>query len=137
MLEGLVGLIIWLCGNYFYYEFRKEGERSGFKRFIAFWMGFPLTIVSFLIVPMGKSPLLKAPPSEGDSLLEEIRRDRALRDMQERLELARGVGEPIGDPPPLSDDEVGEGGGDTSQDGAAEQSEEAEEGEGWKKLSME
>ncbi len=109
MLEGLVGLIIWLCGNYFYYEFRKEGERSGFKRFIAFWMGFPLTIVSFLIVPMGKSPLLKAPPSEGDSLLEEIRRDRALRDMQERLELAQGAGEPKADPPQVEDDPVGEG----------------------------
>jgi len=98
VLEGLVGLIIWLCGNYFYYEFRKEGERSGFKRFIAFWMGFPLTVVSLLIVPMGKSPLLKPPPSEGDSLLEEIRRDRALRDMQERLELSQGAGEPNADP---------------------------------------
>ena len=108
MLEGLVGLIIWLCGNYFYYEFRKEGERSGFKRFIAFWMGFPLTIVSLLIVPMGKSPLLKAPPSEGDSLLEEIRRDRALRDMQERLELSQGAGEPKVDSPELPDGPVGE-----------------------------
>ena len=108
MVEGLVGLIIWLLGNYFYYEYRKEGERSGLKRFVTFWMGFPLTVVSLLVVPLGKSPLLKAPPSEGDSLLEEIRRDRALRDMQKRLELSEGAAEPDAHPPQVADGPVGE-----------------------------
>ena len=42
-MEGLIGLLIWIAGNYFYYEYRKEGERSGFKRFVSFWMGFPLS----------------------------------------------------------------------------------------------
>ena len=112
MVEGLVGLIIWILGNYFYYEYRREGERSGLKRFVTFWMGFPLTVVSLLVVPLGKAPLLKAPPSEGDSLLEEIRRDRALRDMQKRLELSEGGAEPDAHPPHVADGPVGEGASD-------------------------
>lgn len=91
-MEGLIGLLIWIAGNYFYYEYRKEGERSGFKRFVSFWMGFPLTVVTMLVVPLGKSPLQVPPPSEGDSLLEEIRRDRALREGQGAAELPEGSG---------------------------------------------
>jgi hypothetical protein len=76
-LEELVGLVVWLLAVAVYVDARRKGLR-GFRRLVSFWMGFPATWLSFLVVSEGSQPLLAPPPDDEDALLEEIRRDRAL-----------------------------------------------------------
>jgi hypothetical protein len=80
VLEGLLTSIVWITANVAYRSCVREGER-GFKRFAAFWLGWPGTFVSAFSVRRGK----RVAKSEIDELagekelLMEIRRDRAHR----------------------------------------------------------
>ena len=86
MFGGLLGSLVWLAANVAYRSYVREGE-WGFKRFAAFCLGFPITLVSAFTVPEPKG-LRKAgrrdESGEERRLLLEIKRDRALRDARER-----------------------------------------------------
>lgn len=74
-LRQLVGLVVWLVSVAVYLDARRRGRR-GFTRFVAFWVGFPATWISWLVVREGTQPDIQPPPDDEMALLEEIRRDR-------------------------------------------------------------
>ncbi len=80
MLEGIATLVVWIVATTAYVSYVRDGER-GFKRLVAFWLGFPWTLCSAFIVQ--RSKLLPEPihdeEEEERALLLEIRRDRLLR----------------------------------------------------------
>ena len=80
MLERILGSLVWLMANLAYGSYVRDGER-GFKRFAAFWLGFPLTLCSAFVIP--RTRRLRVPrgdeSEEERELLLEIRRDRARR----------------------------------------------------------
>ena len=78
LVGQLVGLFVWLVANAVYVTSRRQGT-GGFRRFLAFWMGLPVTFFVMLLVPEGSQPALEPPPDDDDALLAEVRRDRALR----------------------------------------------------------
>lgn len=80
VLEGLLTSIVWITANVAYRSCVREGER-GFKRFAAFWLGWPGTFVSAFSVRRGKRVAKpEVDEMEGEeALLMEIRRDRARR----------------------------------------------------------
>lgn len=86
MLSGLLGSFVWVAANFAYRSYVRDGER-GFKRFAAFWLGFPITLVSSFVVPHAER--VRAPRrnelEEEHRLLLEIRRDRARRDERARV----------------------------------------------------
>ena len=80
MLEGILGSLVWFMANLAYGSYVRDGER-GFKRFAAFWLGFPLTLCSAFVIPRRRS-ITKSRRDEFEEeqeLLMEIRRDRARR----------------------------------------------------------
>ena len=83
MLSGLLGSFVWVAANFSYCAYVRDGQR-GFKRFAAFWLGFPITLISMFVAPHTRR--LRAPRrseiEEDHKLLLEIRRDRALREGQ-------------------------------------------------------
>ena len=81
MLEELIGTLVWLAANGLYIDLKRKG-RPGIPRLIFFWMGTPATWLWFFLVREGKKE--KALPRADDAqlLLEEIRRDKALRASQ-------------------------------------------------------
>ncbi len=93
MLEGILGGLVWVMANVAYGSMAGTGER-GFRRFVAFWLGWPGTLVSYFVIkPTRRVAEPKADPryraqlelEEERDLLLEIRRDRALR-------ISRGLG---------------------------------------------
>ena len=80
MLGGILGSLVWFMANLAYGSHVRDGER-GFKRFAAFWLGFPLTLCSaFVIKRRGRITKSRRDEFEEErELLMEIRRDRALR----------------------------------------------------------
>lgn len=80
MLEGILGSLVWVVANVAYGTYVRDGER-GFKRVLAFYLGFPGTLCSAFVIPRSK----RITNSRGDELEEErellmeIRRDRARR----------------------------------------------------------
>ena len=80
MLEGILGSLVWFMANLAYGSYVRDGER-GFKRFAAFWLGFPLTLCSAFVIT--RTRRLRVPGGdeleEERELLLEIRRDRARR----------------------------------------------------------
>lgn len=83
-LQILLGAIVWLVANVVYVDLRRKGLH-GFTRFAAFWAGTPTTWISFFVSHEGGVPKVQAPEDDdGLALLEEIRRDRALRSGDER-----------------------------------------------------
>lgn len=76
-VQGILGSAVWLMGNYLYLRYRREA-RGGFKRFAAFWLGWPLTMGTLFFVPEGSARRGRAPElsvdEEEQALLEEIRR---------------------------------------------------------------
>ena len=99
MLEGILGSLVWLMANVAYGSYVRDGER-GFKRFAAFWLGFPLTIFFADVIPRTRR-ITKSKRDEFEEereLLMEIRRDRARR-------LSRGQEEDEG-PDRAADDEA-------------------------------
>ena len=86
MLEGIVGSLVWIVANLAYGSYVRDGER-GFKRGLAFYLGFPGTLCSAFVIPRRKR-ITKSRRDEFEDeqeLLREIRRDRARR-------LSRGEG---------------------------------------------
>jgi hypothetical protein len=85
VLEAAVGSVVWILANVMYRAYVRDGE-TGFKRFAAFWLGFPYTILSNFVVPRPRSPRDRSLPGneaedaeEERDLLREIREDRLLR----------------------------------------------------------
>lgn len=77
MLEGIIGSLLSIVANILYIDLRRKG-RSGFSRFILFWMGVPLTFLWLFLVREGSAPELEEAPDDAEALLAEIRRDRRL-----------------------------------------------------------
>lgn len=78
LIQQLVAAVVWLVANGIYIDARRKGTR-GLHRFLAFWMGLPVTWVWLFTVRDGSQPAIAPPPDDEDSLLAEVRRDRALR----------------------------------------------------------
>ena len=53
MFNGLLGVFVWVAANFAYYSYVRNGER-GFKRLAAFWLGFPITLVSTFVAPQAE-----------------------------------------------------------------------------------
>lgn len=77
LVEELAGLVVWLLANWAYLGARRTGTR-GLRRFVAFWMGLPGTLLSLFLVKEGSQPKLAPPPDDEDALLAEVRRSRGL-----------------------------------------------------------
>jgi hypothetical protein len=78
-LEAVIAAIVWVVANVVYLDLKRKGIH-GFTRFAAFWAGTPTTWITLLAVREGKQPTFHAPPEDDAlDLLDEIRRDRALR----------------------------------------------------------
>lgn len=78
LFEGILGSLFWLLANALYIDLKRKG-RGGFGRIVLFFMGLPLTWLWLLLIREGKERELPEPPDDAAALLEEIRRDRALR----------------------------------------------------------
>ena len=74
-MEFLVGSILWIVANLAYLDDRRAGRR-GFKRLVAFWLGWPWTFVTLLSVDEGSQPELRTDDEGLRELVREIRRDR-------------------------------------------------------------
>lgn len=72
--ESLFGLMVWAGAVYLYVDYRRSGE-GGFKRFAAFWVGFPATFGCLLCVREGSRKERKELSVEQEEtiLREEIR----------------------------------------------------------------
>ena len=97
MLGWILYWLVEIMANVAYVSYVREGER-GFKRFAAFCLGWPYTLVSYFVIkPTRRMGAPKADAryhaqlelEEERDLLLEIRRDRALR-------ISRGQGEDEG-----------------------------------------
>jgi len=96
-LQWLIPAIVWSFANVVYVDLRRKGKRRG--RFIAFFAGYPGTLVSLFVVSEGTAPELGSPPDDEDRLLREIRVDRELRAERERWTLGGGAD---GEAPPIN-----------------------------------
>lgn len=96
-LQWLIPAIVWSFANVVYLDLRRKGRRRG--RFIAFFAGYPGTLISLFMVPEGRVPEVEPPPDDEDRLLREIRVDRELRRDRERLEAGGGAD---GEAPPIN-----------------------------------
>jgi hypothetical protein len=97
MLSEVLGALVWIIANVTYRSLVREGER-GFKRFAAFWLGWPGTLISAFSVRRAR-PVIGVEIDESKEehkLLMEIRRDRSRRLAQERGGAAEGGGEDFG-----------------------------------------
>ncbi len=81
MVSGLLGSVVWVAANFAYCAYVRDDER-GFKRFAAFWLGFPITLISMFVAPHMRRMRVprRSEVEEDHKLLLEIRRDRALRE---------------------------------------------------------
>jgi hypothetical protein len=77
VLEALFGAIVLIIANGLYIDTKRKGKR-GFSRFILFWLGIPFTFLWLFTVPEGSVEEIEEKPDDAESLLAEIRRDRAL-----------------------------------------------------------
>lgn len=78
-VEKVVAFVAWLVANWAYLDFCRMGE-GGFKRLAAFWIGFPTTFVTRLVVDEGTQPRMREDDDDLDELVREVRRDRRLRE---------------------------------------------------------
>ncbi len=78
LLRAAAGVLVSGVANLVYFDLKRRG-RQGWTRIFAFWVGTPFTWISFILVPEGSQPSLTPPDDNEEALLEEIRRDRALR----------------------------------------------------------
>ncbi len=87
MVEGILGGLIWVIANLVYGSMVGDGKQ-GIRRFAAFYLGFPGTLVSYFVIkPTRRVAEPKADAryraqlefEEERDLLLEIRRDRTLR----------------------------------------------------------
>lgn len=97
MLRELLGALVWIMANVTYRSFVREGER-GFKRLVAFWLGWPGTLVSaFSLRGARRVSRGEVDESEGErELLLEIRRDRSRRLAQDQSGVDGRQGDDLG-----------------------------------------
>jgi len=77
-LRSAIGAIVWTLANVIYFDLRRR-DVHGFGRLMAFFAGYPGTMVSLFLVRRGHVPRLDPPPDDEERLLREIRVDRELR----------------------------------------------------------
>lgn len=75
MMEEILGLLVWTLANGVYFDMKRKG-RTGFSRLAGFWVGFPMTLLWFFILPEGHEPEKLEPPDDAEDLLAEIRREK-------------------------------------------------------------
>ncbi|MDX1494923.1 MAG: hypothetical protein R3253_12720 [Longimicrobiales bacterium] len=80
-VKTLIGAVVWIVANVVYLDLKRKGIH-GFTRFAAFWAGTPTTWITLFAVREGVQPTFE-PEGDDTELLEEIRRDRALRSGRE------------------------------------------------------
>ena len=98
MVQEFLAGLVWIIANVAYGTMVGNGKR-GFRRFAAFCLGWPGTLVSFFVInptrrvvePTDARYALQTELEEERGLLLEIRRDRARRISQSR---SRGDGAP-------------------------------------------
>jgi len=78
-LTSLIGAIVWTVANVIYLDLRRKGV-WGLGRIVAFFAGYPLTLISMFAVREGVVPRIEPPPDDEERLLREIRVDRELRE---------------------------------------------------------
>lgn len=80
VFQELIASLVWLAANGLYIDMKRKG-REGIVRIIFFWMGVPLTWLWFFLIPKKKGPIELPAAKEDDfqEILQEIRRDKALR----------------------------------------------------------
>ena len=85
MLQELLAGLVWITANVAYGAMVRKGQR-GLRRFAAFCLGWPFTLVSFFVIkPTRRVPetdaryALQTELEEERDLLLEIRRDRDRR----------------------------------------------------------
>ena len=96
-LQWLIPAIVWSFANVLYLDLRRRGRRGG--RFIAFFAGYPGTLISLFLVREGTVAEMQPPPDDEDRLLREIRVDRERRTDRERWALGGGAD---GEAPPMN-----------------------------------
>lgn len=93
MLREILGLLVWIIANFSYRAMVRDGE-GGFRRLVAFCLGWPGTFVSYLGVKPPRRGAVPRPDAryraqlelkEERDLLLEIRHDRARRISRRRL----------------------------------------------------
>lgn len=77
-IGGIVLAFVFVIANWTYLDFRRVDER-GFKRFVAFWLGWPLSFLTKILVENGSQPGMELHDRDLGKLVKEIRRDRLLR----------------------------------------------------------
>ncbi|MGE0160788.1 MAG: hypothetical protein AB7T31_15400 [Gemmatimonadales bacterium] len=81
-LDWAVGAIVWALANVVYVDMRRK-RVGGFGRFAAFWVGFPATWLSLLVVKEGPATAIEVPDDDEEALLREVRLDRRDRGLRE------------------------------------------------------
>lgn len=86
-MESVVQLVVWIfafvVANWAYRDFVREGS-GGFGRLVAFWMGFPATFATRLLVRERSETDMRDDDEGLDHLVREIRRDRVRRGAEGR-----------------------------------------------------
>lgn len=122
-LQTLITAVVWIVANVVYLDMKRKGLR-GFTRFAAFWAGTPTTWITFFAVREGTQPTFDF-GVDYDGLLEQIRRDKALRGGPEEVDQLEAVEGAHDDDPGDEADAPGEAGGarqprvDEHNDGSA------------------
>jgi hypothetical protein len=78
LLEAVAGAVLLTVANAVYFDMKRKGQH-GFRRLLAFWFGNPVTWATFFLMREGSLPQVEPPPDDEQSLLTEVRRDRARR----------------------------------------------------------
>lgn len=84
-MEFIAVLVLWILANAVYVDMRRRGEK-GLKRLVAFWIGWPGTLVGMLSVDEASQPAVRKDDRDLGLLVREIRRDRAVRGLPEPSE---------------------------------------------------
>ena len=86
ILEATVTAVVWAVSNLVYLDLRRKGIR-GFSRFLCVLDGHANDVgVLFSWCRMGSRPTFEPPPDNEALLLQEVRRDRLLRERAGRHE---------------------------------------------------
>lgn len=89
-MEFIAGLVLWILANAVYVDMRRRSEK-GIKRLVAFWIGWPGTLVGLLSVEEGSQPTVRRDDRDLGQLVRQIRRDRAVRHLPGTAESLGGM----------------------------------------------
>jgi len=80
-VEAIFGAVLWLLANIVYWDDRRRGRDDGFRRIVAFLLGWPATFVTFLVLTEGSVPPARRDDAGLDALVDRIREDRLRREL--------------------------------------------------------